>query len=237
MRNPNEEVVSVPAGELANLELLRRQTAGAAHTLNNLFTSLLGELALLDDERRGDGRLEDAIGSLREQLERCVKLVRNGLDRRPLGGDAVGEVDLGLLLSRCRRMLEGTLPRRIRWRIEVPDESWLVRGDAREMELLILALIFRLGDLVPGGCMDIRVSLCPGNAFGKLALRLDVEAAGLPSNARQRLIDPGLSPDATEAASLAALHAIADRHGTHLQTARAGAESLRLSLAFERLDD
>ena len=222
--------------EVASLEVLRRQAAGAAHTLNNAFTSLLGELALLVDERKDDPVVEDAATALREQLERCVKLVRNGLVRPPLGEYVEGEVDLGLLLSRCMRVLDGTLPRRITLRTRVPDEAWLVRGDAAEIEVMLLGVVFRVGDLMPGGCMDLVISLSEGSGAGTLALHLDLEAADLPADARQRLVDPRLSTSHTEAAALEAIHAIADRHGSHLQTERTDDQALRLSLEFARLD-
>jgi hypothetical protein len=225
----------IPSAELANLEICRRQAAGAAHTLNNVFTSLLGELALLGDERKDDPVVDEAVSALRSQLERCVKLVRNGLVRPPMGAPRTGEVDLGLLLSRCIRVLEGTLPRRILLTTRVPDESWLVRGDPGEIEVMLLSLVFRLGDLVPGGCMDVRISLAEGDVADTLALNLDLQTADLPADARQRLVDPGLAEDATQAASLRAVHAIADRHGSHLSTERTGTDALRLTLRFDRI--
>jgi hypothetical protein len=235
MSREERETAGVPSAELANLEICRRQAAGAAHTLNNVFTSLLGELALLGDECKDEPVVDEAVSALRGQLERCVKLVRNGLVRPAMGAPRDGEVDLGLLLSRCIRVLEGTLPRRILLSTCVPDESWLVRGDAGEIEVMLLSLVFRLGDLVPGGCMDVRISLAEGDVANSLALHLDLEAAELPADARQRLVDPGLAEDAVEAESLRAVHAIADRHGSHLSTQRTGADALRLTLRFERI--
>jgi hypothetical protein len=147
-----------------------------------------------------------------------------------------GEVELGLLLSRCTRVLEGTLPRRISLSTRVPDASWLVRGDAAELELLVLALVFRVADLCRSGCMDVAISLSDGAAAGTLALHVDLAAEDLPGDARQRLVDPGVAEDAAAADSLEAIHGIADRHGTHLQTDRTGPDSLRMSLVFERLE-
>jgi hypothetical protein len=134
------------------------------------------------------------------------------------------------------RVLEGTLPRRVGLSTNVPDESWLLRGDAAEIEVMLLSLLFRMGDLAPGGCVDVRISLAKGTGAGTLALHVDVEAPDLPPDARQRLVDPGLAADATRAASLRAVHAIADRHGSHLQTERTGMDALRLTLEFDRLE-
>lgn len=244
MSEDGRERAWIPSAELANLEVFRRQAEGVAHSLNNAFTSLLGEIALLGDERKDDPVVEETVSVLREQLERCVKLVRNGLvrpplqppDRGALQPPDRGEVDLGLLLSRCIRVLEGTLPRRITLATRVPDESWLLRGDAAEIEVMLLSLLFRMGDLVPGGCADVRISLADGNGARTLALHVDVEAVDLPADARQRLVDPGLAPDAIRAESLRAVHAIADRYGSHLQTERTGACALRLTVEFERLE-
>jgi len=226
----------IPSAELAWLELCRRQATGAAHTLNNVFTSLLGELALLADECKDDPVVDEAVAALRSQLERCVKLVRNGLARPAPSASRTDEVDLGLLLSRALCMLEGTLPRRIGLRAQVPDEAWVARGDAAELEVLLLSLVFRLGDLVPGGCMNVAISLAEGDAAYTLALHFDLEARDLPADARQRLVDPRLAEDATRAAALQAVHEIADHHGTHLRTERTGEDALRLTLQLPRLD-
>lgn len=236
MSNESGDGAWIPSAEVAHLEICRRQSAGAAHTLNNVFTSLLGELALLGDECKDDPVVEESVAALQSELERCVKLVRNGLVRSPMANSRDGEVDLGLLLSRCVQVLEGTLPRRVVLTTQVPDDSWLVQGNAAEIEVMVLSLVFRLGDLVPGGCMDVQVSLGEGEAAGTLALRLDLQAADLPVDARQRLVDPGLADDATDAASLQAIHGVADRHGSHLQTERTGADALRLTLQFARLE-
>lgn len=227
----------VPSVELVELELARRRAAGAAHTLNNVFTSLLGELALLGEERKGDPVVEDAVAALRGQLERAVRIVRHGLGRTRRCEGSEAEVDLGLLLSRCTRVLDGTLPRRIQLDVHVPDASWVVRGDPQQLELLVLALTFRLGDLVTSGAFSLRVSLAEDADPAKLALRFDVDAPELPNDARQRLVDPGMAGAAIQSGSLSALHEIADAHGTHLQTERTGPESLRLSLVFDRLED
>ena len=84
--------------------------------------------------------------------------------------------------------------------------------------------------------MDVHISLSEGDGAGTLALHFDLEAADLPADARQRLVDPGLADDTTQAASLQAVHTIADRHGPHLRTDRTGTVALRLSLEFERLE-
>ena len=190
MSEDGREGARISSAELANLEVFRRQAEGAAHSLNNAFTSLLGEIALLGDERKDDPVVEETVSVLREQLERCVRLVRNGLVRPPLQPPDRIEVDLGLLVSRCVRVLEGTLPRRITLATHVPDESWLLRGDAAEIEVMLLSLLFRMGDLVPGGCADVRISLADGDGARTLALHVDVEAVDLPADARQRLVEP-----------------------------------------------
>jgi hypothetical protein len=223
--------------ELANLELLRRQTQGAAHTLNNAFTALLGELALLSDERKGDPLVEEAVGALRIQLERCVRLARHGLVRQRLGPPQEVDVDLGLLASRCQRLLEGTLSRRIRLNVRVPDDAWIVRGDPATLEVLLLTLIHRMADLAGGGCAEVALSLEPGPAPDKLRVAFDLAVDELPSDARRRLVDPALDEDPAAATALAAAHSIADCHGSFLETQRNGDGGLRLSLAFPRVAD
>lgn len=223
--------------ELANLEILRRQARGAAHTLNNAFTALLGELALLADERKGDAVVEEAVDGLRYQLERCVRLARHGLVRERLALPQETDVDLGLLASRCERLLEGTLSRRIQLAVKVPDEAWLVRGDPAALEVLLLTLVHRMSDLACGGCGELVLSVEEGAARDTLRVAFDLRVDELPGDARQRLVDPALDGDPAAAAALAAAHAIADHHGTCLETQRTAPGALRLSVAFPRLAD
>jgi len=84
--------------------------------------------------------------------------------------------------------------------------------------------------------VDVRISLSEGSGVGSLALHLDLEAQAMPNDARLRLVDPSLGTGPTAAVSLRAIHSIADRHGSHLQTERTGAQSLRLTLEFQRLE-
>ncbi len=223
--------------EVANLDLLRRQAMGAAHTLNNVFTALLGELTLLSDERKDDPVVEEAVNAVRSQLERCVKLVRTGLVRPRLPEPVEAEVDLGLLVSRCMRLLDGGLSRRIVVDSDVPDDSWVVRGDPAQLEILLLAVVHRMADLPVGGCAELTIGVGVGQGPDTVCLRFDLAADELEADARQRLVDPALAEHEVQAATLEAVHEIADHHGTHLQTERTADHSLRVSVAFPRLAD
>jgi len=44
----------VPTKEVARLEAMRRLAMGAAHALNNAFTTLVGEASFVQEDRKAD---------------------------------------------------------------------------------------------------------------------------------------------------------------------------------------
>ena len=75
-----------PAGELAQLEVLQRLALGAAHTLNNAFSAILGEVHFLAEERKGDSEVDAACALIGREVERCARLTRALCER----GDRCG---------------------------------------------------------------------------------------------------------------------------------------------------
>src|SRR5690606_42009600 len=62
------------AGELAQLEALRRMVRGAAHAWNNALTTIVGELGCLADERPGDAAVAAAAAAIESEAQRCARL-------------------------------------------------------------------------------------------------------------------------------------------------------------------
>ena len=74
------------AVEVARLESQRRLALGAAHTVNNALTAVLGEVAFLRDERKGDAAVVEACDAVARELERCVKAAAALLPRKSASG-------------------------------------------------------------------------------------------------------------------------------------------------------
>ena len=83
------------AEEIARLELLRRLALGAAHTLNNAFTAILGETLCLADERKGDPVVTEACSLIQSEVERCARLTRQVATRVQRRESVLDETNVG----------------------------------------------------------------------------------------------------------------------------------------------
>jgi len=64
------------AGELGQLEALRRMALGAAHAWNNALTAILGDVRWLLEERPGDPAVARACADIEREAQRCARLSR-----------------------------------------------------------------------------------------------------------------------------------------------------------------
>ena len=132
------------AEEIARLELLRRLAMGAAHTLNNAFTAILGETLCLADERKHDPLVSEACDLIQGEVERCARLTRSIAARVQRRENALEESNIAALVRGLEPLLRETVSRSVAMSVEVPDLSVLVRGPGEDLELLVLLVAHRL---------------------------------------------------------------------------------------------
>lgn len=132
------------AEEIARLELLRRLSAGAAHTLNNAFTAILGETLCLADERKRDPLVSEACDLIQGEVERCARLTRSIAARVQRRENALEETDIAALVRGLESLLRETVSRSVAMVVEVPDICVVVRGPGDDLELLVLLVAHRL---------------------------------------------------------------------------------------------
>ena len=196
----------LPAVEVARLEALRRLSMGAAHALNNAFTTVVGEASFLREERKGDPVVVEACDAILRELDRCAKLTRALLARRNPPQAGRGEVDLVRLVRDLTPLLRETLGRQKELAVVMPDDLVLVKGEAEALELLALLLVQHGAEVAPGTAR-LRLGVHPEGALARL--ELEIEADGLGRGDRDRV--PGRRPPARSADAEPALRA--DRAG------------------------
>ena len=159
------------AGGIVHLEALRRLTLGAAHTLNNALTSILGEVRLLADEHAGDGDLARACAEIERQVERCARLT-HALQARgaPRAGGEGDEIDLAALLRAIAPLLRDTVSRSVELAWSIPDGGAWVRGRRDELERLIVVAVHRMLRSGDGGRLRLDLVAAPGDAALELRL-------------------------------------------------------------------
>ena len=199
---------------LAHLEAMRRLAMGAAHTLNNAFTAVMGETGFLQEDRKQDALVVEATTAILTELDRCTRITRGLLARRsPAQGDN-DEVDLVRVVREVGDLLGHTIGSLCQLRITAPDDFLLVRGGAERLELLVLALVHYAADHA-GGSSEVQLALASEPEAGEVTLRLQVKAQELPEYVVGAFQEPELAPDAPTRTSLAAIAQVVASGGGH----------------------
>jgi signal transduction histidine kinase len=223
----NEASLGAPesalAGDIVHLESLRRLALGAAHTLNNALTSILGEVRALGDERAHDAEVARACAEIESQVERCARLTHALQARGWRRETPAGELDLTLLARSLAPLLRDTVSRSIDLEWELPGEGIWVCGRREDVELLVLLAAHRvLRSEAAGRSLRVRLEHSPAGAVDLLLEREATSAA-----------PPG-APSPWEHAVEAAARALALRDGIGwLAEERAGRLRLRFVAAAD----
>jgi signal transduction histidine kinase len=162
------------AEEIARLELLRRLALGAAHTLNNAFTAILGETLCLADERKGDPVVTEACSLIQSEVERCARLTRQVATRVQRRESVLDETNVATLVRSLEPLLRETVTRSVAIDLDVPDRGVLVCGPGEDLELLVLLVAHRLARM-PGRGAALRIALGAHDA-SKVELLFEVRA-------------------------------------------------------------
>jgi two-component system NtrC family sensor kinase len=217
---PDAPAALLSVEETARLVVLWRLAAGAAHSLNNALTAILGEASFLADDHKDDPAVVEGCAAIIAEVDRCARLTRAVLARRHPAQGRSAEVDLVRLVGDLGRMLHETLGRRIELELALPDDLLVVAGDAAALELLCLALVHFASDLQPGGAR-LRVGVEAGPGSAEISLSFAVHATGLPEGAARRVLEPGAVASPLERLSLEAAHRVAASHGARIASSEA----------------
>jgi signal transduction histidine kinase len=211
------------AEEIARLELLRRLSMGAAHTLNNAFTAILGETLCLLDERKTDPLVAEACALIQHEVERCARLTRSVATRVQRRESVIDESDLASLLRGIEPILRETVSRAIAIECAIPEPGLCVHGGSEDLELLVLLSAHRLVRATVGGGGALAVSVERTSA----AIDLVIEARVDPGASRPpEAIDP-----AWEALVESAARSLAERCRVVVVDEGPYAKRLRLMVA------
>jgi signal transduction histidine kinase len=197
---------------LARLEVMRRLSMGAAHTLNNAFTSVIGEASFMLEDCKHDDLVVEGCQTILAELERCTKLARALLSRRDPSQAGSGEVDMVRLVRELGDLLAETLGRQHQFVVDFPDDLLLVQGDAGDLELLVLALVHYAADHA-GGPTHLTLSVSREPMRGEIQLCLAVEGGDRSDSVAEAFLDPSRAPDEITRVALENVARIVRAHG------------------------
>lgn len=132
------------------MESVGTLASGIAHDLNNVLTPITTALGMLQS-RCLDHDSQGWIRSLERNVQRGIGLVRQVLS---FVRGAAGEhepLDLGHLLLEMEKFIHEAFPRSIRLQIHLPEDLWIISGNATQLHQVLLNLCVNARDAMPNG--------------------------------------------------------------------------------------
>jgi len=174
-------------------------TGGVAHEFSNLLSVSLcyNEMAL--DAMEPDHPLRSDLQEMRSAAERGASLVGQLLSYGRRNGDLHRSVDLNHIVDDTVRMLSPVLDDRIRIRVELAPDLYMVNVDPGQFEQVLLNLALNARDAMPYGGV-IRIATRNADSDGRphaglppgqyAWLSFSDTGAGMEAATRKRIFEP-----------------------------------------------
>ena len=209
------------------MESLGTLAGGIAHEFNNLLSGILGHASMLhakipagDPLLRYATKVEESARRAAELTQQLLTFSRDTEVERRL-------LDAGQVVRELGRLLERSMPPRIRVGVECPEEHAVVEADPTQLQQAILNLCVNARDAMPnGGDLRLRVDVTPvvppagaaGHGCEADYVRIQVVDSGTGMDAQtvNRVFDPFFTtkpPGKGTGLGLAIAYRIAETHG------------------------
>ena len=181
------------------MEAVGQLTSGLAHDFNNILSTVLGNLELID-RRLGNESVRKMVQAAARAAERGSKLTGQLLifaRKHPMEPAAV---DLRDAISGTSEMLRHTLGISTAVTAAIPEDLWAALADATQFEVAILNLALNARDAMGGGGVvlvearnvkasdsDMPPSLAPGDY---VAVSVSDTGSGMTEEVMARVLEP-----------------------------------------------
>jgi PAS domain S-box-containing protein len=142
------------------MESIGTLAGGVAHDLNNILAPIMMSIHLLKGFA-DDPEAKDILETIEASAKRGADIVKQVLSfARGLEGERV-EVQPKHLIKDLETIIKDTFPRDIRLQFSVPNNAWMILGDATQIHQILLNLCINARDAMPGGgSLTIGVENC-----------------------------------------------------------------------------
>jgi signal transduction histidine kinase/ActR/RegA family two-component response regulator len=245
--------------EAQKMEAIGTLAGGIAHDFNNILGAILGNVAL--------ARLDLSAGHA--ALTRLEQIAISGARARSLVEQilAFSRHDpptlkpqlLGAIVHETAALLRATLPATVRLTVVTPDEPLRVRGDATQLEQVLLNLCTNAWHALPAGAGSIEVRLdslnvgptadagaavlappAPALATGRYAhLSVVDDGCGMDAATRARIFEPFFTTKPAGQGTglgLSVVHGIVTSHGGTITVSSRPGAGCRFDLYIPQLE-
>ena len=133
------------------LESIGRLAGGVAHDLNNLLAPIVGYGELLLEEVDREDERHASLTSILHAGQCARDLVRQLLAfgrRQPL---EFRTLDVNVLIREFERLMQRTIREDVSVHLDLAQDLPAIRGDATQIEQILMNLVFNAQDAMPGG--------------------------------------------------------------------------------------
>lgn len=207
------------------LTSLGKLAAVVAHEINNPLSGILTYARLLSKWIARKDPLEQHAEEMAEALEliasesrRCGEIVQNLLAFARVTPMNIEDVDIRNVVRRCIKLVEHKLHlANITPRLDLCDELPLVRGDAGQLEQLLLALIMNAIEAMPHDG-NLRVATAPDATGDHVVITVEDDGSGIPDSILSHLFEPFVTTKEAKGVGLglAVSRSVVDRHQGHI---------------------
>ena len=138
------------------MDSIGRLVGGIAHDLGNLLVPILLGVRVLHQRMEGDDRAIRTLEMIQKSAQRGSEMVKQVLAfARGVEGERV-PVDVTQVIKEVARITEETFPNSIRVAANVQGKLWLVKGDATQLQQVLMNLAVNARDaMAEGGTLQI----------------------------------------------------------------------------------
>jgi PAS domain S-box-containing protein len=125
--------------------------SGVAHDFNNILTTILGNASLLRAQLDTDSPLAADLKTIEGSARRGADLTRRLLTFARVGRQQTALVNINELAREVTTILSHTLDKRITIQQQLDEQIASVRGDASQLQQVLMNLVINARDAMPDG--------------------------------------------------------------------------------------
>jgi two-component system, cell cycle sensor histidine kinase and response regulator CckA len=182
------------------MEILGVLAGGISHDFNNLLAIMSGFCEMAQIRVGGDEKLVRYLHEIQEASRRASALVRQILTFSRTAEDGIRQVQLNQLIEDCVRLLRETFPRNIEFVVETRTSLPPVRGDANQLQQVVMNLCVNARDAMrDGGTLTLRTRLQTGSELARqgadvhgkyLTIEVSDTGCGMTPEVKARIFEP-----------------------------------------------
>jgi CheY-like chemotaxis protein/two-component sensor histidine kinase len=185
--------------EAQKLETLGLLAGGIAHDFNNLLAAVMANVGLCQ-RYLADGRdVRPLLAETTRASERAAALCSQMLTYAGKAKLEVGPVDLNALIREMAELMKAAISKRARISTTLAPALQPVRGDAVQLQQVLMNLIMNASDALgeTSGDIAIETGACHIDGVEAAFLRVNDDGCGMSEAIRARMFDPFFTTKAT----------------------------------------